>query len=95
MTDFRGCRPLELLPSVTRLLLPDNKHEITFRIFGNVETFIVRDSITLRCKESFTVKLDDPKRNGIRDTFFELALKKYPRQLRHKSATEARQRIGL
>lgn len=95
MTDFKGCKPLELLPGVTRLLLPDNKHEISFRIFGDIEVFTVRDSNTLQCKQSFKIRLDDAKREDLRDTFFEMALKKYPRQLRHRSATEARQRIGL
>lgn len=82
-------------PYHKRWWLPDNRHQINSVIYGDDHLMQVIDSVTGYTKQSFTVKLSNPQSNDLWDAFQESARKKYPKQLRHKSISESRQRIGL
>ena len=80
---------------IRKLNLPDEVHFIQLIDCDRYVMLTVIRHSDLERKETFTAFKDRERWNDLVHAFCELARKKYPKQLRHKSVSTARMRIGL
>lgn len=83
-------------PYHKRWWLPDRIHQLNSVIFGDDLRLSIHHSLTGEQFQVVTIKLDAEGRWKDTSEFYqELANKKYCKQLRHKSITHERKKIGL
>lgn len=81
-------------PYHKRWYLPDGRHQYNSVMFGDTVHISIIDSATNETKVSHYIKMEVGWED-LCDLSVELANKRYPKQLRHKSATPQRQRWGF